>query len=209
MAFALTNLRPIGNTAGGGKAPTEWSYKTTDSLATCDTAAYFNDASSILNIGDRIHVSVVDDVDTTTAITDFGTLTVDTNASGVVDTNDYTNGGKLYLTVTMADISTAGSVWVVAPKAATFTGLWSVINGAITGGDAAITTEIGGTAVTGGTLTIANSGSAAGDVDTGTPTAANTLTAGQALEIITDGGSTNTVIATFTVELTLSGQDSD
>lgn len=209
MAFTITNLRPIGNTAGGGKAPTEWSYKTTDSLATCDTAAYFNAASTLLNIGDRINVSVVDSVTATTAITDFGTLTVDTNASGVVDTNDSVGADKIYLTVTMADVSTAASVWVVAPVACTFTKLHSVINGAIATADAAITTEIGGAAVTGGGLTIAYSGSAAGDVDSATPSAANTLTAGQALEIITSGASTNTIIATYTVELTPSGQDSD
>ena len=209
MAFAITNLRPSGNQAGSGKAFQSWNYITTDSLATCDTAAYFNDASTLLKVGDEINIQVVDDVDTVTAITDKGTLIVDTNASGVVDTNDSIGANKIYLTVDMTDISTAASVWVVAPVACTFTGLWSVINAAITSADAAITTEIGGTAVTGGAITIANSGSAAGDVDSATPTAANTLTAGQALEIITDGGSSTTSRATFTVELTPSGQDSD
>ena len=102
----------------------------------------------------------------------------------------------------MADVSTASSVWVTAPVGCKFSKLYSVINGAIATADAAITTEIGGTAVTGGALTISQSGSAAGDVDSATPTAANTLTAGQALEIITDGASANTIIATYTVELT-------
>ena len=78
-------------------------------------------------------------------------------------------------------------------------GRYSVINGAIATADAAITTEIGGTAVTGGAITIAYSGSAAGDVDSASPSALNILTAGQALEIITDGASANTVAATFTI----------
>ena len=103
------------------------------------------------------------------------------------------------LTVDMTDISTAASVWVVSPYAATIEKIYSVINGAITVADAAITVEIGGTAVTGGAITIANSGSAAGTVDSATPTALNTVTAGQAIEVITDGGSTDTCRATFTL----------
>jgi len=106
------------------------------------------------------------------------------------------------LTVTMADISTAGSVWVVAPHAGTIAAIYSVINGAIITVNAGITTEIAGAAVTGGAITIAFTGSAAGVVDSCTPTAANTVTAGQAIEIITDGASTNTVIATFTILIT-------
>lgn len=201
MAFSKTNFSPIGSNAKRGVAPQHFSYKTADTLATVDTSGYFNDLTTMLEVGDVIHVEVVDDVDTTTSVSDTGTLIVASNTSSVVDTYNAAESSKIYLTVDMTDISTASSVWVVAPVACSFTGLQSVINGAITGADAAITTEIGGTAVTGGSLTIANSGSAAGDVDSATPTALNTLTAGQALEIITDGGSTNTVRATFTVEL--------
>ena len=201
MAFSKTNFSPIGSNAKRGVAPQHFSYKTTDSLATVDTSGYFNDLTTMLEVGDVIHVEVVDSVAATTSVSATGTLIVASNASSVVDTYNAINN-KINLTVTMADVSTAGSVWVVAPVACTFDGLYSVINGAIATADAAITTEIGGTAVTGGSLTIANSGSAAGDVDSATPTALNTLAAGQALEIITDGASTNTVIATFTVELT-------
>ena len=201
MAFSKTNFSPIGSNAKRGVAPQHFSYKTTDSLATVDTSGYFNDISTMVEVGDVITVEVVDSVTATTSVSDYANLIVASNASNVVDTYDAL-GGKIYLTVTMADVSTASSVWVTAPTGCKFTGLYSVIDGAIATADAAITTEIGGTAVTGGALTIANSGSAAGDVDSATPSALNTLTAGQALEIITDGASTNTVIATFTVELT-------
>ena len=201
MAFSKTNFSPVGSNAKRGIAPQKFSYKTTDSLATCATAGYFNTISTMLEIGDEIDVIVVNSVTATTSVTDTGKLMIASNASGVVDTYDAL-GGKIYLTVTMADVSTPSSVWVVAPTGCKFTKLYSVINGAITVADAVITTEIGGTLVTNGGLTIATSGSAAGTVDSGTPTGANTLTAGQALEIITDGGSTTTAIATFTVELT-------
>lgn len=201
MAFSKTNFSPIGSNSKRGIAPQHFSYKTTDSLATMDTSGYFNTVSSLLEVGDTIDVQVVDSVSATTAVTDTGSLVIVSNSAGVVDTYDSLSK-KVYLTVTMADVSTASSVWVVSPVAGKFTKLYSVINGAITVADAVITTEIGGTLVTNGGLTIATSGSAAGTVDSGTPTAANTLTAGQALEIITDGGSTTTSIATFTVEIT-------
>lgn len=106
------------------------------------------------------------------------------------------------ITVDMADISTASSVWVVAPHAGDITAIYSVINGAIATANAIITAKIGGVAVTDSSITIAFSGSAAGDVDSSTPSAANTVTAGQAIEIITDGGSANAVRATFTIVIT-------
>ncbi len=59
--------------------------------------------------------------------------------------------------------------------------------------------EIGGTLVTNSAITITQSGSAAGDVDSSTPSAANTVTAGQAIEVISDGLSTTNVDATITL----------
>ena len=51
--------------------------------------------------------------------------------------------------------------------------VWSILGATISGGDATITTAINGTAITGGAITIANSGSAVGDYDSADPTAAN------------------------------------
>lgn len=99
---------------------------------------------------------------------------------------------------TIADISSGASSWVVCPYAATVEKIYTVTDGATTG-TAAITFEIGGTAITGGAISIVASGSGAGVVDSSTPTALNTLTAGQPIEIITNGGSTNSVIATVTL----------
>jgi hypothetical protein len=97
------------------------------------------------------------------------------------------------LTVEIEDISTAGQSYVVCPTDGTVAEIYSVINGAIATADAVLTPKIGGTAITGGAITVANTSSAAGDVDSSTPTAANTVTAGQAIEIETGGQSTNTV----------------
>ena len=81
--------------------------------------------------------------------------------------NDY------FLTAEIEDISTASSTFVAVPDGGKIVKIITALQGAISGANAAITFEIGGTAVTGGAITVAHSGSAAGDVDTAEPTAAN------------------------------------
>lgn len=103
------------------------------------------------------------------------------------------------LVVNEADVSTAGSVWVVAPTDGKIVYFASVTDGAIATAPAVITMELGGTAVTGASLSITHTSSAAGDVYTAVPTALNHVTKGQAIEIITSGASTNTVSANYTV----------
>ena len=110
---------------------------------------------------------------------------------------------KVYLTGVITDISTAASHFVVSPVAGTITKIYSTIDNAITVANAALSFELAGTAVTGGGITIATASSAAGDVDSATPSAANTVTAGQAIEMITDGGSTTACRATITFEITI------
>jgi len=57
-----------------------WHYKsTTDALNTIDTAAYFNNVSSEMNVGDVIFIN---------ASNGFGIATVVSNSGGVVDTGD-------------------------------------------------------------------------------------------------------------------------
>jgi len=108
---------------------------------------------------------------------------------------------RCVLNVQLADISTGSSCYVVTPIAGTVSKIYSVISAAITGGDAIVTSKLGSTALTNGAVTIAN-GSAAATVDSATPTANNTVTVGQAITLQTDGGSTNTSIGVFTIEIT-------
>ena len=109
--------------------------------------------------------------------------------------NDY------FLTAEIEDVSTASSTFVAVPDGGKIIKIITALQGAISGGDAAITFEIGGTAVTGGAITVANSGSAAGDVDTATPTAANRVEEDGTIEMITDGGSTGAkkLLVTFVI----------
>lgn len=111
----------------------------------------------------------------------------------------------IYLTGSWADIATAETAYVVSPMAGTITKWWTVLHGAITLADESCNLAIGGTTVTGSTLTVANAGSAAGDVDTATPTAANTITAGGAIKAVTAGNSTGPAKATFFIEITPTG----
>jgi hypothetical protein len=98
----------------------------------------------------------------------------------------------------MADLSTASSAFVVSPWRGKIVRVYSCIYNAITGADSIWTMKINGTAVTGVSVTVANSGSAAGDVDTGTPTGANTVNEGDTIEFISDGASSTTCVTTFT-----------
>lgn len=88
---------------------------------------------------------------------------------------------------------------MVSPVAGTIAKIWSVIDGALTTGDATLTAAIGGVAVTNGVITITQAGSAAGDVDSATPTAARTVAAGDVITI-TPGG-TNDAVRTAAVSL--------
>ena len=109
--------------------------------------------------------------------------------------NDY------FITGRISDISTAGSTFVAVPDGGRIIKIITSLQGASSGGNAGISFEIGGTAVTGGGITVAHSGSAAGDIDTAEPTAANDIQEGQAIEMLTDGGSTgaNKLNVTFVI----------
>ena len=121
-------------------------------------------------------------------------------AAGQINTSSIKNVNKVFVTHVIDNISTAGSHWVVPGIAGNIVGISTVIDGAIATADCAMTFEIGGVVITNSAITIATASSAAGDVDTSTPTAARTVTAAQPIEIISDGASTNTVRCTVTLE---------
>lgn len=108
---------------------------------------------------------------------------------------------NIFVTAYLADISTAGQIYVTPGFSGRIRAAHTALNGAISGANAGITLKINGTAVTGGTITIAHSGSAAGDIDSCVPTGANSFTADQAIEIETDGASTDTAAVMITLEL--------
>jgi len=85
MAFTRDNFGPIGNVSKAGNSPIMWGYKTADTIADVNTAAYFNAVSDIVSVGDLIYCV------TSTGGTIVATLVyVVSNAAGVVDVNDGT-----------------------------------------------------------------------------------------------------------------------
>lgn len=88
------------------------------------------------------------------------------------------------------DISSAGSSFGRFPFRGRIVKLTSVIKNAITTADSTVTCKIAGTAITGGVITVTQSGSAAGQVNTATPTAANTGNEDDNIEFAYTGSST-------------------
>ena len=106
--------------------------------------------------------------------------------------NDY------FITAKIANISTASSTFVPIPDDGKVIKIFTALQAVIATANGAITFEIGGTAITGGAISVAYSGSAVGDVDTSEPTAANEVAEGGTIEIITDGASTNAAVLYIT-----------
>jgi hypothetical protein len=83
MAFSRTGINPIGGQSKKGTAPQMWTYTSADSIATVNTAGYFNDMTNELSVGDVIFVH---DSNTPT----MSIVMVASNASSVVDVTDGT-----------------------------------------------------------------------------------------------------------------------
>lgn len=115
-----------------------------------------------------------------------GTLQVETG--GAVKAPDGSKLTQAYLCLDIADGSADTTYYVVSPVAGTISAIYTVIDGVVSTADITVTGKIGSTAITNGVVTITQSGSAAGDVDSATPTAANTITAGAALNFVVAGG---------------------
>jgi hypothetical protein len=107
--------------------------------------------------------------------------------------NDY------FLQCQIDDVSTASTVRVPVPDGGRVIKITSVLGGTIATANAVCTAKVGTTNMTNGAITIAHSGSAAGDIDTCEPTAANNVSEGDFIAIATDGASTNTHTAHFTI----------
>jgi len=103
--------------------------------------------------------------------------------------------GESKITLTLADVSTAETIYLPIPYAGTVVKIVTVLENAITTADATITAKNSAGASM-GTITITQSGSAAGDVDTLAPASNNTVTDDDYITVETDGAS-NTAARLF------------
>lgn len=124
--------------------------------------------------------------------------------SSSVDTSSIFTTNKAYLTAEIPDVSTSDTVYVYVPFAGTLTLVGTVLENAITVADSTVTIRNNGGS-SAGTITIAYTGSAAGDVDSLSPASNNTFTAGQRLSIETDGASTTAAKLFVTLAFTVTG----
>jgi hypothetical protein len=107
---------------------------------------------------------------------------------------------EIVVSAYMADISAASSAYAVAPMRGRVVRAYSVLQGSISAADAVWTMEINGTAISGVSVTVANSGSAAGDVDTSGDipnSSTNAVNEGDTVEFVSDGASSTTAAAMF------------
>lgn len=117
--------------------------------------------------------------------------------TGVWTDRQYTISGVI------SDVSTSETVYVPIPYAGTVAKITTVLEGTLTTADATVTAS-NSAAASMGTITVAFSGSAAGDVDTLAPASNNTVTADDYITLATDGGSTGAQRLWFTVTVDMS-----
>lgn len=114
-------------------------------------------------------------------------------------------GGADKICLPMGAVSLVGSgaavLRIVSPVAGDIAAIRTVLNGALTTGDATLTGKIGATGITNGVVTITQAGSAAGDVDSATPSAAKTVAVGEVISVTVGG--TNDASVTAEVVLTI------
>ncbi len=193
--MALTETTFDANASGSKGAPALHTYETADSWATIEGAGYFTGLYTVLKDGDMIFIH-----STNTAAGGQRTYQVRRETTTKVIQISQ-NGSPVYITSHITDVSTAGQIWIASPIEGRVTKVVSVLQGAIATADATLTVkDKDGNSM--GTITIANSSSAAGDVDTLTPSAENFVEENDGIEIETDGGSTNTIEVKLIVEIT-------
>jgi len=192
--------------SGGGEAI---------AAANIGSACYIVDDQTVAKTSDtgaRSRAGRIMEVDSRGVWVQVGNGPFDSDAGALLDTNNLDDvddaptaraniGANLVALAfpALAALDGTDPIYLVSPVAGTLTKIHSAIDGALTTGNATLTAEIEGTPVTNGVVTITQAGSAAGDVDSATPSAANVVAVGD-LITITPGG-TNDAVQTAAVTL--------
>lgn len=89
MAYSVAGLNLVGGSKAG-QSPQIWTYQTNDAIGDVDGAGYFNDAASILKVGDLMYVYSSADT-----VPGFGLVVVNANSGTVVDVTSVTTLGTV------------------------------------------------------------------------------------------------------------------
>lgn len=100
-----------------------------------------------------------------------------------------------FIDLDITNVVTVATYNLIMPHTGTIIKMYSVIDSGISTGDATLQLKIAGVNVTNGLITITQSGSAAGDIDSATPSALNTATQGQLISVTVGGTATGTARA--------------
>lgn len=106
-----------------------------------------------------------------------------------------------YLTLDVPTLVGTGVYGLPAPFAGTVRKIWTRLKAPLTTGNATLTSKIGATGITSGVVTITQAGSAIGDIDSATPSAANTVAEGSNLSVTVGGTNDAAVGATVIFEI--------
>lgn len=211
MAFNRNKLILVSE-HGVPSAPKLYLYTTSDTIATVNTADYFLNASRILAVGDTIIVHSSTGGTREVSLVIVNAVTIDS----AIDVTDGLSlitgkqaGSKILVQGVIPDVSAASAIFLMAPVAGTISLISTKLGAAITSADAVLAFKVNAGTTMGG-ITVANSGSAIGDLDTLTPSAENTVAVGDWIRCDTDGASSTTAPLSVTVEISPTvGVDSD
>ena len=84
MAFVAAQLTCMAQ----GNGHKDWHYRTDDTIATVNTAGYFNEVAGVMSLGDNIQVDIVTAPAAPTAISAKHLVYVNANSGTVVDVTD-------------------------------------------------------------------------------------------------------------------------
>lgn len=129
-----------------------------------------------------------------------GLITVQSGGK-IVEESGGIVAGRAVLNAYMADAGTAASTYVSCPFAGTIVGLQAVVIAANAGTKSVLTAKLTGGTVTHTAWEIAASAAAGTATAVIVPTAANTVAAGDVIEIASDGGSSAVTPATISVTI--------
>jgi hypothetical protein len=145
--------------------------------------------SDIGDLQDDVSAAQTDISDLETGIADLSGVTSAATARSNI------GAGKGTISLRVDSLVGTNTYRVPAPDyAITITKIKSVINAALATGDATLTAKINASAITTGVVTITQSGSAEGDQDEASPTAANVTDGADDLLAVTVGGTNSSDI---------------
>lgn len=166
----------------------------------------------------RSVAGIVEDVDSIGVWVRMGFDTYASPAGGLLAANNLSDlstkatartnlgGGANKICLPMGPVSLVGAdtkvLRIVSPVAGDIAAIRTVLNGALTTGDATLTGKIGAVAITTGVVTITQAGSAAADVDSAAPSAAKTVAVGDVISLTVGGTNDAAVTADVMVVIT-------